>query len=395
MDALRANVPSASGTAGGELPHQLKLLCLAPERPDFAPLILQLDAADRGAPVIQWCATPSEAMARLRDETFHCIIVADARSRADGASLFADVFAGAFDRTTPDECRAAVERPSENAANGEWASEERSRGDAGRDAAAYDAFDVIDAVRSSGCREPIVLLSPGMTEGDWELLARSDAEVLVSRVMWASAALWPTIRRALNRYRLHLEVSRLESVQRQRVDRERREAEQLLAHQAALLGTLGRARRSDGFRPVPGGTAGGGGVWVEPSHEADAVAERVRAAVGRLRAPEPLRRYYHELLRSYVIMGSGNLADEIGQLADVLRASGIGPADAFALHVATVYELIRGLGQRSTRHVMTRADLLVIELLLHMSGAGDADRTQQHLSERAQMPDSDGMPKAA
>ena len=30
-------------------------------------------------------------------------------------------------------------------------------------------------------------------------------------------------------------------------------------------------------------------------------------------------------------------------------------------------ELIHGLGSRSTRHVMNRADLLVLELLLHVA----------------------------
>ena len=31
------------------------------------------------------------------------------------------------------------------------------------------------------------------------------------------------------------------------------------------------------------------------------------------------------------------------------------------------WELLQGLGERSTRHVMTRADLLVIEVMLHLA----------------------------
>ena len=39
----------------------------------------------------------------------------------------------------------------------------------------------------------------------------------------------------------------------------------------------------------------------------------------------------------------------------------------FQVHLQVLEELVRGLGSRSTRHVMNRADLLVLELLLHIA----------------------------
>jgi hypothetical protein len=66
-------------------------------------------------------------------------------------------------------------------------------------------------------------------------------------------------------------------------------------------------------------------------------------------------------------MGSGTLAGELTQLADLLATAGITARQTMLLHVHVLEELVRGLGARSTRHVMTRADLLVMELMMHLA----------------------------
>ncbi len=76
--------------------------------------------------------------------------------------------------------------------------------------------------------------------------------------------------------------------------------------------------------------------------------------------------YYQELLRTYVIMGSGGLGAEIAKLAELLAVAGLSPRQALELHLERVEELVRGLGSRSTRHVMARADLLALELMIHL-----------------------------
>ena len=50
-------------------------------------------------------------------------------------------------------------------------------------------------------------------------------------------------------------------------------------------------------------------------------------------------------------------------------------------------ELIHGLGSRSTRHVMNRADLLVLEVLLHV-----ADGYRQRYQERIHPPMQQQLP---
>ena len=65
-------------------------------------------------------------------------------------------------------------------------------------------------------------------------------------------------------------------------------------------------------------------------------------------------------------MGSGNLSHEIAKLADLLAAAGCGPRGALSLHLEAVESLVRGLGNRSVRHILARADLLALELMIQL-----------------------------
>jgi hypothetical protein len=51
------------------------------------------------------------------------------------------------------------------------------------------------------------------------------------------------------------------------------------------------------------------------------------------------------------------------------------------LHVTALEELIRGLGNRSARHVMNRADLLVVEMMMHL-----AERYRERYFEQIRPP---------
>jgi hypothetical protein len=68
-----------------------------------------------------------------------------------------------------------------------------------------------------------------------------------------------------------------------------------------------------------------------------------------------------------VIMGSGNLAAELQRLAEMLVAAGLTAQHTLQLHLEVVEELVHGLGARSTRHVMTRADLLILEVMMDLA----------------------------
>jgi hypothetical protein len=83
--------------------------------------------------------------------------------------------------------------------------------------------------------------------------------------------------------------------------------------------------------------------------------------------PTLLVSHYRELLRTYVIMGVGNLSGEMARLAEMLATAEVSAQRALRLHVAVLEELVQGLGTRSARHVMNRADLLALEVMGHLA----------------------------
>ncbi len=103
--------------------------------------------------------------------------------------------------------------------------------------------------------------------------------------------------------------------------------------------------------------------------------------------PPELFAHYRELLRAHVIMGSGNLAEEVHALAELLTSAGIGARQALELHRAVLAESIAGLGNRSGRHVMTRANLMLLELVSHL-----AEGYRQRYGERKSPPRQQQLP---
>ena len=194
---------------------------------------------------------------------------------------------------------------------------------------------VLQALRTAGCQEPAVFLSRGLEDQQWIEVCRLEGDVLTARGGWDSPALIAVIARAIRRVEVARQTQHLTVAQDRRLSRERDEAAQLLAQQRRMV------------RPC--------------SRDGD-----VSAAPSPPQLPAAARDYYHELLRTYVMMGSGSMEADIARLADVLCEAGLGPRDVFELHLDRVEALVRGLGNRSTRHVMARADLLALELLMHV-----------------------------
>ena len=134
--------------------------------------------------------------------------------------------------------------------------------------------------------------------------------------------LW-TLARAVERHQLIGENRRLAQTERNRGQQEQGEAERLLAAQRGLIGNCSR-------------TVSGPG------------------ALQSAALPEALRTHYRELLRAHVIMGSGNLSAEMAALASALAGARVPAADILSLHVEVVEDLVRSLGSRGARHIISR-----------------------------------------
>ena len=208
-----------------------------------------------------------------------------------------------------------------------------------------DAFDLVEGYRAGGAEDPIVVLG---AQGEQEmavLCCEVGADGYVCQSATTRNLIW-VVARAVQRRQLVRENQRLTLAEKGRLQRERDEAACVLEQQRALLG--------------------------DPSETPPAP-----------RLPAELVAHYRELLRTYVIMGSGNLTDELQRLAELLVAAGLTARQTLQLHLHVLEELVQGRGTRSARHVMTRADLLVLELLLHLAD-GYRRRYQERLHPAVQ-----------
>ncbi len=214
-----------------------------------------------------------------------------------------------------------------------------------------DALDLLDGLRAGGAEEPMIVLGQQSEQEMAAVCYEVGADAyLCAHTATTRTLLW-VVARATERHNLIRENRRLAQAERHRLQHEQREAQRLLAEQRSLV------RDWQALRDSQTGAAEAGGV--PPG----------RSPSG---PPEPslslaLKDHYREMLRAHVIMGSGNLSAEMADLAELLATGGVTAPQAIQLHVEVLEELVRGLGNRSARHVMTRADLLVLEILVHLT----------------------------
>ena len=247
-----------------------------------------------------------------------------------------------------------------------------------------DALDLINGYRAGGADEPIVVLGLQSEQEMAALCYEAGADSYVCVNTSTTRNLIWVVARAVQRHQLVRENRRLNLTEQQRLQREHDEADRLLEQQRTLITDMEAIRRRE--RPsasfdseVESATAG--------SAKEDA-SSRVREPIEMsAHLPDGLINHYRELLRTYVIMGSGNLAPELCRLASLLASVGVTASQTMQLHVRVLEELIHGLGSRSTRHVMMRADLLVLEIMIHLAeGYRTRYRERVHPPEQKMLP---------
>jgi DNA-binding response OmpR family regulator len=222
------------------------------------------------------------------------------------------------------------------------------------DADELNALDMIEGYRTGGSDEPIIVLG---TQSEQEMAALcyevgADGYACVHTATTRNL-IW-VIARAVQRSQLVHENQQFTLSEQARLQREHDEAACLLRQQRMLLDASAAETESS---PTP--------------------SELLPTDF----LPAELIDHYRKLLRTYVIMGTGNLSVELKHLAELLVASGLTARQTVQLHLHVLEELVHGLGSRSTRHAMNRADLLVLEVLLHV-----ADGYRRRYQERVRPP---------
>jgi len=232
-----------------------------------------------------------------------------------------------------------------------------------------DALELIEGYRTGGADSPIIVLG---TESEQEMSVLcyelgADGYVCVNTATTRSL-IW-VVARAVQRHGLARENARLHQAEQRRLQQEHDEANRLLSQQRALIEDLELIESRNGAAQPAAWDRGGDG------------GRPTRANCPRPELPDELVAHYRELLRTYVIMGSGNLGCELGRLAELLTGAGVSACETMQLHLYVLEELVHGLGARSARHVMTRGDLLVMEIMIHL-----ADGYRARYRERAEPP---------
>ena len=218
-----------------------------------------------------------------------------------------------------------------------------------------DALDLVEGLRGGGNEEPMILLGylpPEEVDALCYEVGADDYcclnETTVRGLLWKFA-------RAMHRHQLVRENRRLVQVERQRLQQEHHEAQRLLDQQRALIDDL--EKLSAGETQSCGQTSEGLEEFLEKRPSAELPVD----------VPESLVKHYKELLQAYVIMGVGNLSCEMSALTDRLASTDSSAQLAMQLHISVLEDLVKGLGNRSARHVINRADLLVLEVMGHLA----------------------------
>jgi len=305
--------PGIDGTQGDGLPSRLRLLCMGGEEPSWVSLRLQFDAEGCSESEVSWVSSPAQALGLLRSESYDCLLI-------------------------------AASDPPAGCGDG-W------------------AIDLLRAIRAGACEDPLLVVACQADDALWAAVHELDAELLVTPRGWGSRVLLSAIRRAMERVQRVREIHRLTTSDRRRLLRERDEAEYLLGQQRQIIQELEHLARLDQFGTAPQSAHGCGTAGATAADSARSSPPVIAATVP---LPVEFDVYYQELLRTYVIMGSGNLGAEIAKLAELLSLAGLSPRQTLETHLSRVEQLVRGLGNRSTRHVMARADLLALELMIHL-----------------------------
>lgn len=290
------------------LPPGFRLLCIGAREPDWVGLTLQLDAVGCHDPRMKWASEAADAMSLLRNETFDCLVIGTTSNSVE---------------------------------------------------VLWDTESLVRAIRASGCNDPLVLLMDEPNDDLTGIVAQLNGELLVSRVTWNSRALVTVIQRAIRNVETARENHQLAVANHRRLVRERDEAGHLLRQQRDIISKL--EELANGRLGTVEARSDLACVDVAFGH-----VPRDRSKRPAIPVPDEIKRFYQELLRTYVIMGSGNLGGEIADLARILAEFRLSPRDTLSLHLERVEDVVRGLGNRSTRHVMARADLLALELIIHL-----------------------------
>lgn len=219
-----------------------------------------------------------------------------------------------------------------------------------RRANGVEAKSVCTAIRAAGSTDAILVITAAASDSLWNVAVETAAEVYVSVAPWRSPTLLTMIDRAIRQRTITRDSQRRNWADSQRTDRDRAACEDLIRQQRQLL------------------------------------CEAPARQFGSLEAmlPVELSQIYREILRTYVMTGAVSLATEVKKLAQTFALARLTPRQVWQLHLDQVELLVKGIGQRSARHILDRANLLCLELMVLLCECLEADNARTWWAWRRQ-----------
>ena len=205
-----------------------------------------------------------------------------------------------------------------------------------------NALEILDAVRTGASPEQPVIVLGGQSEAEMQAICfEAGADAYLAWDTTTTRSLMWQIARASERQRLLSENRELRQAKAHQRDVDEAESFRMLEIQRRLADGITAGTEAASMLLTSERTSG----WQPPPR---------------------LIEHYREMLQAYVIMGAGNLSEESSRLTKVLITTGIGARQFMQIHLMAVETMVRDLGKRSARHVMNRADMLAIEVLLRL-----------------------------
>ncbi len=203
-----------------------------------------------------------------------------------------------------------------------------------------DALELVEAVRGGGGDEAVVVLGNSPIDAMDAVCYEAGADGYVCLHSVSTRSLIWTIARATERAALIRTNRQFAEAERQRLEAEHQAATRLLDDQRSIFGDAA-------VDPAVGNAA------ADENHL----------------LPADLVAHYRELLRAHAMMGSGSLSGELQDLAEMFCGARMSAEQALALHLEALTGVVRSLGNRSARHVINRANVMALELLVQLAEA--------------------------
>jgi DNA-binding response OmpR family regulator len=211
-----------------------------------------------------------------------------------------------------------------------------------------DGPEFVAAFRGGAHEEPLIVMGTEPATTLQPICTEAGADDYLCMQHCSTRGLLWSMSRACQRWELQRENRRLLQNDAQRNQSEQLEAARLLSEQRAMIQSFDPAPRSITLTSRMKGTIPR--VSTKPDKLSPTIVES-----------------YQGLLRAYVIMGSGTLNREMRELSTSLIEAHASAQQLMLLHLETVESLLQGQGKRSSRHILMRADLLILEILMDLA----------------------------